>query len=173
MARARSNWWSGLLKMDCLDGKVKQCFDREENMAASNLETLETRIERRQRRNYFITSNKVFEVNSLNKLNIYFLKVISWPWNFHGTFMAKKWPNKFRMKCWYQHFEQFPENFLFFLYIEKFYKVLSTCQISGQLDHPNKNYRRGQNLPHPPWPGHANLQKPGLFALILSLWFFQ
>ena len=65
--------------MDCLDGKIKQCFDHEENMTASNLETLETRIERRQRRNYFITSNKVFEVSSLNKLNIYSLKVISWP----------------------------------------------------------------------------------------------
>ena len=29
--------------MDCYDGKIKQCFDREENMAASNLETLETK----------------------------------------------------------------------------------------------------------------------------------
>ena len=48
-------------------------------MAASNLETLETRIERKRRKNYFITSNKVFEVSSLGKLNMYSLKVISWP----------------------------------------------------------------------------------------------
>ena len=35
----------------------------------------------------------------------------------------------------------------FFLRIEKFYQVLSTCQISDQLDHPNRNYRGGQNPP--------------------------
>ena len=33
--------------------------------------------------------------------------------------------------------------FGFFLHIEKFYPVLSTCQISDQLDHPNRNYRGG------------------------------
>ena len=65
--------------MYCHDGKVKQCFDHEKNMAASNLETLQTGIERKRRRDYFITSNKVFEVSSLDKLNIYSLKVISCP----------------------------------------------------------------------------------------------
>ena len=29
----------------------------------------------------------------------------------------------------------------FFLDIEKFYQVLSTCQISDQLDNSNRNYR--------------------------------
>ena len=68
-----------MLKTNRYDGKVKQCFDRDENMAVSNFETLETRIERKRRRNYFLTSNKVLEVSSLDKLNIYSLKVISWP----------------------------------------------------------------------------------------------
>ena len=41
--------------------------------------------------------------------------------------------------------------FKFFLYIEKFYQVLSTCQISDQLDHSNRNYRLGAEsaLPQP------------------------
>ena len=38
--------------------------------------------------------------------------------------------------------------------IEKFYQVLSTCQISDQLDHSNRNYRRGGG-----GGGHTNLQK--------------
>ena len=44
----------------------------------------------------------------------------------------------------------------FFLDIEKFCQVLSTCQIPDQLDHSNKNYRGAQNLPS---LGHTNLQK--------------
>ena len=42
-----------------------------------------------------------------------------------------------------------------FLDIEKFYQMLSTCQISDQLDHSNRNYRGG-DLPS---PGHTDLQK--------------
>ena len=37
----------------------------------------------------------------------------------------------------------------FFLDIEKFYQVLSTCQISDQLDHSNKNYSGGGIRPPP------------------------
>ena len=44
---------------------------------------------------------------------------------------------------------------LFFLDIETFYQALSTCQFSGQFNHPNRNYGGGQNLPS---PGHTNLQ---------------
>ena len=46
-----------------------------------------------------------------------------------------------------------------FLDIEKFYQALSTCQISDQLNYPNRNYKGGgggQNLPS---PGHTNLEK--------------
>ena len=44
-----------------------------------------------------------------------------------------------------------------FLYIEKFYQVLSTCEISDQLDLSNRTYRGGgQNLPS---SSHTNLQK--------------
>ena len=53
--------------------------------------------------------------------------------------------------------------FGFFLHIEKFYELLSTCQISDHLDHPSRNYRGGQMLP--PLAGHTNLQKPGLFRV--------
>ena len=41
---------------------------------------------------------------------------------------------------------------IFFLYIEKVYQVLSTCQISDQLDHSNRNYIGGEAesaLPRP------------------------
>ena len=31
----------------------------------------------------------------------------------------------------------------FFLDIEKFYQALSTCQISDQLNYPNRNYKGG------------------------------
>ena len=31
-----------------------------------------------------------------------------------------------------------------FFDIEKFYQILSTCQISDQLDHSNRNYRGGR-----------------------------
>ena len=48
----------------------------------------------------------------------------------------------------------------FFLYIEKFYQVLSTCQISDQLDHSNRNYRGGGGGgAESPSPSHTNLQK--------------
>ena len=32
---------------------------------------------------------------------------------------------------------------IFFLDIEKFYQALSTCQISDQLNYPNRNYKGG------------------------------
>ena len=38
----------------------------------------------------------------------------------------------------------------FFLDIEIFYQVLSTCQISDQLDHSSRHYRGEQNLTTPP-----------------------
>ena len=42
------------------------------------------------------------------------------------------------------HFEQLPGNFSnSFLDIKKFCQVLSTCQISDQLHHSNRNYRGG------------------------------
>ena len=49
-------------------------------------------------------------------------------------------------KCWYQRFEQLTGNF--FLDIEKFYQVLSTCQISDQLDNSDRNYR-AESVPRP------------------------
>ena len=54
--------------------------------------------------------------------------------------------------------------FKFFLYIEKFYQVLSICQILDQLDHSNK-LQRGQNLPPPPPPAIPICKKPGLFRV--------
>ena len=50
--------------------------------------------------------------------------------------------------------------FNFFLDIEKFYRILSTCQNSDQLDHSNKNY------------SHTNLQKalPACLGLIMIRW---
>ena len=45
---------------------------------------------------------------------------------------------------------QFSPNF--FLDIEKFYQVLSTFQISDQLDHSNRNYREGGAEYVLPWP---------------------
>ena len=45
-----------------------------------------------------------------------------------------------------------------FLHIEKFYQVLSTCQISDQLGHPNRNYKGGGGA-ESALPGHINLQK--------------
>ena len=62
-------------------------------------------------------------------------------------------------------FEQLPGNFfsIFFLYIKKFYQVLSTCQISDQLDHSDSDYRGGgQNLPFPAIP---ICKKPGLLRV--------
>ena len=50
----------------------------------------------------------------------------------------------------------------FFLDIEKFYQVLSTYQISYQLDHSNRSYIGGQNLPPPP-PVIPICKKPSLF----------
>ena len=38
----------------------------------------------------------------------------------------------------------------FFLDIEKSYQALSTCQISDQLNYPNRNYKGGDSAP--PWP---------------------
>ena len=49
----------------------------------------------------------------------------------------------------------------FFLDIEKFYQVLSTCQISDQLDHSNRNYKvvAGGGWAESALPGHTNLQE--------------
>ena len=47
----------------------------------------------------------------------------------------------------------------FFLDIEKFYQALSTCQISDQLNYPNRNYEGGGRGRICPSPGHTNLQK--------------
>ena len=49
----------------------------------------------------------------------------------------------------------------FFLDIEKFYQALSTCQISDQLNYPNRNYKGGGGGGGRicPSPGHTNLQK--------------
>ena len=49
-----------------------------------------------------------------------------------------------------------------FLDIEKFYQVLSTCQISDQLDHSNRTYRRGQN------PAIPICKKDGLLRVKIS-----
>ena len=56
--------------------------------------------------------------------------------------------------------------FYFYLNIEKFYQLLSTCQISDQLDHSNRNYGGGggQN------PAAIPIcKKPGLFKINLLL----
>ena len=54
----------------------------------------------------------------------------------------------------------------FFLDIEKFYQALSTCQISDQLNYPNRNYEEGGGGGRIcPSPGHTNLQKPSLFRV--------
>ena len=45
----------------------------------------------------------------------------------------------------FSNFLEFFSNF--FLYIDKFYQVLSTCQISDQLDNLNRNYRGGESAP--------------------------
>ena len=52
-----------------------------------------------------------------------------------------------------------------FLDIEKFYQILSTCQISNQLDHLNRNYRRGQNESAPSSPAIPFCKKSGLFRV--------
>ena len=54
----------------------------------------------------------------------------------------------------------------FFLYIEKFYQVLSTCQISDQLEHSNRNYRGGAEsaLPRP----YQSAKSPACFSLFFS-----
>ena len=53
----------------------------------------------------------------------------------------------------------------FFLHIEKFYRVLSTCQISDQLDHPNRNYMGGGEDSAPPPPAIPICKKPALFEV--------
>ena len=69
-------------------------------------------------------------------------------------------------------FGQFFSNF--FLNIERFSQMLSTCHALDQLDHSNKNYWRGAESasPPPPLPRHAICKKPSLFkvnALFASL----
>ena len=46
-------------------------------------------------------------------------------------------------------------------------QVLSTCQISDQLDHSNRNYRGTQNLPPPP----QSAKSPACLGLLLILVF--
>ena len=56
--------------------------------------------------------------------------------------------------------------FIFFLDIEKFCQVLSTCQISDELDHSNRNYRgggAGSDLPRP----YQSAKSPGYLGLVM------
>ena len=53
----------------------------------------------------------------------------------------------------------------FFLDIEKFYQALSTCQISDQLNNPNRNYEGGGGAESAlPWP-YQSAKSPACLGL--------
>ena len=55
----------------------------------------------------------------------------------------------------------------FFVNFDKLYQIPFTCQVLGQLDHPNRNYRgreRGR-IPPPPPPALPICKRPGLFRV--------
>ena len=80
-----------------------------------------------------------------------------------------RWNKCSKMMIWC--FEQLSGNFFsdFFLDIEKFYQILSTSQISDQLDHSNRNYS-GSCPPPPPSPAIPICKSPACLGLVMLGW---